>query len=230
MSKMPEGIHQYMIKTRRGGADYLPVAYRLVWFRDECPTWSIVTDLVRGGPEAGYALMRATIMDDGGRVIATAHKVEDSKGFEDFTEKAETGAIGRALAIAGYGTQFAAELRADDAADPVDAPAAQPQVTAQRAAPQASSTAVAAGAPEDAPAVTGPALRAMFVQAGVSGDRVDFVARGVYAWATGGRFDKTTAPPKVETYSPAQRQLIAEKLPEYLAAREQARRAAAPAE
>lgn len=123
--RMPDAIRQHMIRTR--GADYLPVAFRLVWFRDECPDWTIQTELVDGGYQHGYALMRAVVSDASGRVISTAHKVEDSTGFADFLEKAETGAIGRALAIAGYGTQFAPDISgADDSDDPVDAPARPP--------------------------------------------------------------------------------------------------------
>ena len=44
-----------------------------------------------------------------GRVIATSHKREDERGFPDFMEKSETGAIGRALALCGFGTQFCAD-------------------------------------------------------------------------------------------------------------------------
>ena len=43
-------------------------------------------------------------------MIATGHKREDNSHFSDHSEKAESGAIGRALALIGYGTQFAAEL------------------------------------------------------------------------------------------------------------------------
>jgi hypothetical protein len=43
-------------------------------------------------------------------VIATSHKHESAAGFGDYREKAETGAIGRALALCGYGTQFAPEF------------------------------------------------------------------------------------------------------------------------
>ena len=57
----------------------------------------------------GYARFRATISDGkGGR--ATGTKSECAASFPDYIEKAETGAIGRALAALGYGTQFAPEL------------------------------------------------------------------------------------------------------------------------
>ena len=36
--------------------------------------------------------------------------METARGFPDYVEKAETGAIGRALGVLGYGTQFAPEF------------------------------------------------------------------------------------------------------------------------
>lgn len=67
----------------------------------------------------GYARFRATVTDGkGGR--ATGTKSENAASFPDYIEKAETGAIGRALAALGYGTQFAPEM--DEAHRIVDAP------------------------------------------------------------------------------------------------------------
>lgn len=97
------------------GKPYLQVAYRLVWFREDHPDWSIQTTFIEINTEKQYCIAKATIseptiLNDGGeikqRVIATAHKVETKIGFSDYLEKAETGAIGRALAMCGYGTQF----------------------------------------------------------------------------------------------------------------------------
>lgn len=101
--------NRHMIKTR-GGKDYLPVAARLVWFRMEHPDWGIVTEPHTIDMEAKYAIYRATILDANGKVIATATKQETARDFPDFLEKSETGAIGRALAMCGYGTQFAPEF------------------------------------------------------------------------------------------------------------------------
>lgn len=102
------------------GKQYLEVKYRLVWFREEHPTWSIETQLVSVTDTSAYA--KATIRDDTGRIIATSHKFESVQGFPDFIEKAETGAIGRALALIGYGTQFCAD-ELDEGKRIVDAPA-----------------------------------------------------------------------------------------------------------
>src|SRR5690606_22880776 len=67
------------------------------------------------------ALAKAVIRDATGRIVATSHKAETVNGFPDFLEKAETGAVGRALALIGYGTQFCAD-ELDEGARIVDSP------------------------------------------------------------------------------------------------------------
>ena len=37
--------HVMQIKNRNGSADYLPVQWRLVWFREHCPQGSIETEI-----------------------------------------------------------------------------------------------------------------------------------------------------------------------------------------
>jgi hypothetical protein len=101
------------------GKEYLEVKYRIVWFREDHPTWSIETELVAITDRSATA--RAAVRDDQGRVIATSHKFENAAGFPDFLEKAETGAIGRALALIGYGTQFCAD-ELDEGERIVDSP------------------------------------------------------------------------------------------------------------
>jgi hypothetical protein len=88
------------------GKDYLPVAQRLIWFREERPNWAIVTQVEQ---HEKHTVARAEIRDETGRVLATAHKREDASHFADHLEKAEAGAIGRALSYVGYGTQFCAD-------------------------------------------------------------------------------------------------------------------------
>jgi len=110
------------------GKDYLQVAFRVVWYREENPQGTIATELVK--LEDAYAIFKATI-SHGPLVIATAHGREDLKHFADYIEKAETKAIGRALALCGYGTQFAPEL--DEEKRIVDSPQHRPQ---QNAAPK----------------------------------------------------------------------------------------------
>jgi len=92
------------------GKQYLPVAPRIAWFREDHADWTINTYPVAelSGPD--YVTFAAEILDGEGRLIAKAHKTEHEKHFSDYREKAETGAIGRALALCGYGTLFAQEL------------------------------------------------------------------------------------------------------------------------
>lgn len=103
---------------------YLEVKWRLVWFREDHPDWSIFTDIHEFNSER--AICRATIRDGAGLLMATAHKSETPAGFSDYLEKAETGAIGRALALCGYGTQFAPELEEGENRI-VDAPVEKPK-------------------------------------------------------------------------------------------------------
>jgi len=115
--KTTKGTELPLLNLR--GREYLEVKYRLVWFREDHPDWSIETELISVTDVSAYA--RATIRDDKGRIIATSHKFESIQGFPDFIEKAETGAIGRALALIGYGTQFCAD-ELDEGSRIVDAP------------------------------------------------------------------------------------------------------------
>lgn len=135
--------HVMQLRSKDGAKDYLPVQWRLVWFREQCPQGTIDTeeievDLDREMEEEvfvwnsdkrrsekvvkrakGYARYKAVVTDGkGGR--ATGTKSEKAASFPDYIEKAETGAIGRALAALGYGTQFAPDL--DEAHRIVDSP------------------------------------------------------------------------------------------------------------
>jgi hypothetical protein len=102
---------------------YLPVAARILWMRTEHPDWAIRTQALIEPATAlqeGVAIFKAAIVDEKDKVLATATKMESKENFTDFIEKAETGAIGRALALVGYGTQFAPELSEEERV--VDAP------------------------------------------------------------------------------------------------------------
>lgn len=103
--KTPKGSELKLIDIK--GKDYLQVAQRIIWFREDHPDSTIETEIIK--LEQNSCLTLARIRDSSGRVISTSHKLEDAKGFPDFIEKSETGAIGRALALCGYGTQFCAD-------------------------------------------------------------------------------------------------------------------------
>lgn len=113
--------NDHMMKLK--GKDYLQVAWRLVWFRDTengCgSSWGIRTELLEHGEN--WAVFRATITNEKGEVISTGHGSESAKDFGDYLEKAETKAVGRALAMLGFGTQFAAD-ELDEGERIVDSP------------------------------------------------------------------------------------------------------------
>lgn len=104
---------KHLIRVQ-GGREYLPVAYRLVWFRDDHPDWGVDTKPVVIYVDKGVAVFQANVFDAEGRLMACGTKMETARGFGDFVEKAETGSIGRALGVLGYGTQFAPEFDEGD--------------------------------------------------------------------------------------------------------------------
>jgi len=133
-------VKKHLIKVQNG-KEYLPVAARLVWFRQEHPDWGIETRPVELDIEKGYAIFEATVYNAEGKLMAKGTKMEffpkvvsepvirkdgtlvektSVVGFFDYVEKAETGSIGRALALCGFGTQFAPEL--DEGERIVDSP------------------------------------------------------------------------------------------------------------
>jgi hypothetical protein len=101
------------------GQPYLQPAYRLIWFREENPNHSILSTVSMFGDE--YVKAEVTIKNENGAEVARANSVY--KFAENASEGAETGAMGRALAWLGYGTQFMAE-RGDDKRPVVDSPIA----------------------------------------------------------------------------------------------------------
>ena len=111
---MPDFVKRGLIRVQ-GGLLYLKAPYRVLWMREEHPDWSIVTSIEYADYEKGFAVVRAVIMDGEGRILATAHS-EESRGKLPYLRKAETGAIARALALCGYGTQFG-ELEDEEGAD-----------------------------------------------------------------------------------------------------------------
>ena len=96
------------VRYEQVDADYLPVAPRIAWFRRDHPDWSIITKTEELANKA--VVMKAIIRNSDRRIIATARKKETEIGFPDYIEKAETGAVGRALAMCGYGTLQAPEF------------------------------------------------------------------------------------------------------------------------
>lgn len=89
--------------TLISGRDYLEVKWRLVWLRTVHPDASIDTELVRD--DGASAVFRARVTLPSG-ASATGWGSESFQDFGEYIEKAETKALGRALAALGFGTQF----------------------------------------------------------------------------------------------------------------------------
>jgi hypothetical protein len=95
--------------TLKTGNKYLPVKWRLVWLQREHPTGvGVNTDLVHFAEDFAVFQATITITDADGALLkkATGWGKEYRDAFRDFIEKAETKAIGRALACLGFGTEF----------------------------------------------------------------------------------------------------------------------------
>jgi len=114
-------IEDHLVKMK-GGKLYAPVYVRIALFREDHPVadgWGITAEIV--STDETSCLSRASITDPDGRVVATGHKREHKAHFPDFEEKSLTGAVGRALLMAGYGTQYALD-ELDEGERIVDAP------------------------------------------------------------------------------------------------------------
>ena len=117
---------EHMMKLK--GKDYLEVKWRLVWFREDHPDFGIFTELIE--LDEKHAVFKAAITNVDGRLLSSGTGSESVKDFGDFIEKAETKAVGRALAMFGYGTQFDPDL--EEGSRIVDAPVAPRMATEEQ--------------------------------------------------------------------------------------------------
>ena len=125
------------------GKPYLQVAHRLVWLTEAYSRYAVDSNFLALTDEYAIARTTVTVYDETGQAIkaASATKKETKKDFPDFIEKAETGSLGRALAMLGLGTQFCTQdmdegERLADSPIPVAKKAAAPKA-AQQAVPTA---------------------------------------------------------------------------------------------
>jgi hypothetical protein len=95
---------------------YLDVKYRLLWFRQVYPDGYIETNEIEVNDK--FARIEAIVYDkdpaNGGKRLGKGRRQVCAADFKDFCEKAETQAIGRSLAVAGFGTQFCDDLDEED--------------------------------------------------------------------------------------------------------------------
>lgn len=116
--------------TGNGPKNYLQVKHKLPMARELWPEAKIETEMLHYAPITGtemrtltrnngstydklfylggIAVFRAKVTLPNGSV-GVGHKQETSEDFPDYLEKAETGAIGRALGASGIGVEYSAE-------------------------------------------------------------------------------------------------------------------------
>ena len=87
----------------KGGKKYLEVKYRLVWLRSVSPEAKVTTRPI--SIDENLAIIACTVELPSG-ASGSGIGSESPRDFGDYIEKAETKAIGRALATLGFGTQF----------------------------------------------------------------------------------------------------------------------------
>jgi hypothetical protein len=92
------------------GRQYQTVALRVQMFREKHPMFTLITEPIQR--DEACVVMKASILDETGRIIATGHAEEYRSSSQinktSALENAETSAIGRALAAFGLGgTEFA---------------------------------------------------------------------------------------------------------------------------
>ena len=85
--------------------EYLPVQWRIFWFRSDNPKSKIDSHALTLDLERGAAIFETYVeREDGGS--ARMHGSETLGDWKDYIEKAQTKSLGRALAAVGYGSQF----------------------------------------------------------------------------------------------------------------------------
>ena len=85
--------------------EYLPVSWRIFWFRIDNPKGKIDSHALTLDLERGAAIFETYVeREDGGS--ARMHGSETAGDWKDYIEKAQTKSLGRALAAVGYGSQF----------------------------------------------------------------------------------------------------------------------------
>lgn len=99
-------------KTADGGwktieFDYLPVSARVLWFRTMHPNGCIDAQQVQIDSE--HCIARSEVRDGEGRLLAADFGMCTAEMWKRYPEKASTTATGRALAAAGFGTEFAGD-------------------------------------------------------------------------------------------------------------------------
>lgn len=102
---------------------YMNIAQRLVWFNLEKQDWIIDTVIEfewEQGPSR-FVRFKCSLINPEGITVRVGRKTKQILNPKDY-ESAETGSIGRALALLGYGTQYAHQDIGEEEGEVVDAP------------------------------------------------------------------------------------------------------------
>lgn len=164
---------QYMrtTSTEEGQGLYLDVKYRKLWFRLAHPLGKIKKIFHALNAEVAICEARVYLNKDdpeeqyvGSGTAQRFFKAGDKFG-ESYVESAETAAVGRALAEAGFGSQFS-DCDVTEPADATlaDAPVAAAPLPGPRPAPAASPAPAPAAPPSRRAPVPGPAAATPPVQ------------------------------------------------------------------
>ncbi len=159
--------------TRVNGSDYLEVKWRLVWLRDQHPDATVETELVSHNENTAIFRARVAIPGAGS---STGWGSETAGDFRDYLEKAETKALGRALAALGFGTQFCPDFEFGAAVGRVvDAPVKVSSQSRNAASAARQDTASVAAIGPDQPATQRQLryLQAIAREAGLDGAALD---------------------------------------------------------
>jgi hypothetical protein len=113
LTRLPRSSRQADGSWRTIENEYLEVKWRLLWLRTEQPGAAIETEMVEHGADRAVFRARVSVPDGGS---ATGWGQERASDFADYLEKAETKALGRALAALGFGTQFCEDFDFEHAA------------------------------------------------------------------------------------------------------------------
>lgn len=150
------------------GRIYMPVSARVSHFRAAHPLGRIVTKLLDYSIEQGYAVCETTVYIENDVIVAVAQGSETRIDFKDYIEKAGTKSVGRAMAMAGYGTEECLDLEEGMGADGnmriVDAGIAATVPAQQQQAPRyqyQQTTQIAKSRPQQATAVNNPSASQM---------------------------------------------------------------------
>lgn len=105
--EMIKSANERVERTNIKGKKYAEVPARVQAFREICPDGAIITEIISHGE--GMIVMRATVMDETGRVLGTGHAYEKEGSSQinrtSYVENCETSAVGRALAMIGIGSE-----------------------------------------------------------------------------------------------------------------------------